>query len=130
MLDFPNAPTVGQIFGSGPAWRWDGTKWAATSLLPGFGTPVSVTGSTTLPTAAVLSVNVNNTSGAPITITLPTASVNDQTYMIKDVAGNFSTYPVTILPTTGTIDGRPDFYMFQDWQAVEVYWAAGMWAVR
>jgi hypothetical protein len=111
-------------------WRWDGVKWMATSLLPGFGTPVTVTGSTTLPTAAVLSVNVNNTSGAPITITLPAATVNDQTYMIKDVAGNAATYGITIHPTTGTIDGKPDFYMYENYQAIELYWAAGLWGVR
>jgi hypothetical protein len=30
MIDFPNSPTVGQVFSSGAAsWTWDGTKWAA-----------------------------------------------------------------------------------------------------
>jgi hypothetical protein len=28
MIDFPNSPTVGQVFTSGAAsWSWDGTKW-------------------------------------------------------------------------------------------------------
>lgn len=31
MLDFPNAPTTGQVFTSGGgSWKWDGAKWGAT----------------------------------------------------------------------------------------------------
>lgn len=128
-LNFPDTPAVGQIFSSGSmAWRWDGAKWVTSSVQPS--SPISVTGSTTLPVVTYASVNVNNTSNAPITITLPAAVVNDQTYMIKDVAGNAGTYGITILPTAGTIDGRVDFYMYQNYQAVELYWAAGMWGVR
>jgi hypothetical protein len=35
-LDFPNSPTVGQVFTvSGAAWTWDGVKWTAgTSVMP------------------------------------------------------------------------------------------------
>lgn len=30
MINFPDSPTVGQVFTSGAAsWSWDGTKWAA-----------------------------------------------------------------------------------------------------
>ena len=32
MLDFPNSPTVGQVFGN---WKWDGTRWVATAPAPG-----------------------------------------------------------------------------------------------
>jgi hypothetical protein len=32
MIDFPNGPTVGQLFSaSGMQWRWDGTKWVSTT---------------------------------------------------------------------------------------------------
>jgi hypothetical protein len=31
MINFPDAPTVGQIHTSGgTSWSWDGTKWIAT----------------------------------------------------------------------------------------------------
>jgi hypothetical protein len=36
-LDFPNSPTVGQVFNSGGAiWTWDGVKWAGTATSPAF----------------------------------------------------------------------------------------------
>jgi hypothetical protein len=34
-IDFPNSPSVGQIFTSGGlTWRWDGTKWASSGTTP------------------------------------------------------------------------------------------------
>jgi len=27
-LDFPDSPLIGQVFGSGQKWQWDGQKWA------------------------------------------------------------------------------------------------------
>jgi hypothetical protein len=38
ITNFPDAPAVGQVFartGGGPAWQFDGTKWAAASALGG-----------------------------------------------------------------------------------------------
>src|SRR5215472_405406 len=36
MLDFPNSPTLGQLFTSRAlTWRWDGTKWVAATLATG-----------------------------------------------------------------------------------------------
>lgn len=33
MIDFPNAPAVGQVFTSGTlSWAWDGSKWVSTTL--------------------------------------------------------------------------------------------------
>lgn len=47
MLDFPNSPTVGQVFDS---WMWDGIKWAsgagAVGYMPLNPSPVTATGST------------------------------------------------------------------------------------
>jgi len=35
-LDFPNSPTLGQLFTSGAlTWRWDGAKWVAATLATG-----------------------------------------------------------------------------------------------
>jgi hypothetical protein len=83
----------------------------------------------TLPGVTRASVNINNGTGALITITLP-ASAADQTYRLKDIAGNASTYPIRIVPTAGTIDGGADYYMFSDYQAAELYWTGAMWGVR
>jgi len=61
MLDFPNAPTMNQIFTSGGlSWQWDGTKWivtdAGTNPVP---LPISLggTGSTTLPLETIAGIN-------------------------------------------------------------------------
>jgi hypothetical protein len=51
-LDFPNSPTVGQVFGS---WTWDGTKWAPTGVVPASGSKVLITSVTIA--AAVASVD-------------------------------------------------------------------------
>lgn len=57
MLDFPDSPTVGQIFTSGgSSWHWDGVKWLSNAGGGGYlplsgGTvsgPLTVTGATTL----------------------------------------------------------------------------------
>lgn len=91
----------------------------------------SVGGSTTLPVGTQGSININNTSGAMITITLPPSPVLDQRLAFKDIAGNASTYPIRILPQAGaTIDSKPDFYMYQDYQAMELYWTSSGWGVR
>jgi len=38
MIDFPNSPTVGQVFTSASeSWVWDGTKWAAAGSGTGVG---------------------------------------------------------------------------------------------
>jgi hypothetical protein len=129
VLNFPDVPAVNQIHTSGAtAWKWDGVKWTASTVPPS--SPITVTGSTTLPAVTTASVNVNNTSGAPITITLPAATINDQTYKIKDVAGNAGTRTITIVPTSGTIDSWPNYQIMSDYMAVEVYWAGGMWGTR
>jgi hypothetical protein len=38
MIDFPNAPTLNQVFtaANGSTWIWDGAKWASTSAGTGF----------------------------------------------------------------------------------------------
>jgi hypothetical protein len=61
MLDFPNAPTIGQVFTSGGlSWQWDGTKWvvtdAGTNPVP---LPVSLggTGITAMPVNVITGVN-------------------------------------------------------------------------
>lgn len=57
MIDFPNSPTIGQIFTSGDkSWQWDGQKWEAISS-PG---PTGATG----PIGATGAVGATGTTGA------------------------------------------------------------------
>lgn len=133
MLNFPDAPTTNQVFTAvGKSWQWDGVKWLSSTVVgavSGDDPPILVTTSTTLVGVIRATVNVSNGTGAVLVITLPAATVTDQTYRFKDIVGNASTFPIRILPTAGTIDGKADFYMFQDYQAAELYWA-GLWCVR
>jgi hypothetical protein len=88
-------------------------------------------GSGPLPVGTSGPININNTTNAPITITLPASPVSGQTLYFKDVAGNAGTYQITILPSVGSmIDNRTEFYMYQNYQAVEMYWTGTGWGVR
>lgn len=91
---------------------------------------IAVGGSTTLAENSHGSVNINNVSGAVIIITLPSVPVIDQSFVFKDIAGNASTYAIRIVAPVGTIDGSPDFYMYQDYQAAEIYYTGTGWGVR
>jgi hypothetical protein len=92
---------------------------------------IAVGGGGPLPEGASGPININNLTGADITITLPPNPVSGQTLYFKDVAGNASTFRITILPSAGsTIDHAPSFFMFEDYQAIEMYWTGSMWGVR
>jgi hypothetical protein len=98
---------------------------------PAPGTPITVIGNQTLPAGAAGSISINNGSAAPITITLPPTPVLDQTLRFKDVAGNASQYAIRIKQNgVELIDASIDYYMFQDFQAVELYWTGSKWGVR
>jgi hypothetical protein len=71
MIDFPNTPTVGQIFvaPNGVSYQWDGTLWKAVSMTGGgtgdFYAGASITGWTsTATTPTTLVVQSGNASGS------------------------------------------------------------------
>lgn len=132
MLDFPNTPTTGQVFTSGPvSWKWDGVKWLAnTPVLVTGAAVITVSGSLTLPTNQLTVVNVANSTAAPITLTLPVATLPDQTYRFKDINGNAGTYPITIAATSSTIDGFPSYQLLADYMSAEIYWMGSNWGTR
>src|SRR5262252_4665441 len=70
-IDFPNSPTVGQVFTVGNvAWSWDGTKWVASTIA----TPLPVSsGGTGANTAGAALANLG---GAPIASPTFTGTVN------------------------------------------------------
>lgn len=100
-IDFPNSPTVGQIFTSGDkSWIWDGTVWKAygASLSP---TVLKVDSTNSR-------VGINNQSPATAldivgTTTVRAASTQDGV-ALAGRAGGTSTYEVTLTPTTLTAD--------------------------
>jgi len=61
--------------------------------------------STLLETDAIIIVTPSGTPGSPITITLPTAPVQNQYYVIKDGTGNSVTNNITIDGNGNNIDG-------------------------
>ena len=112
-FDFPNAPTVGQIFGS---YKWDGEKWGPTTASAGGGAgtvsvvntsapisggPITTTGSIGLNPASVTNAflavmpaatfkgNNDGATAAPLdlTVTQVKALLN---YTTADITGNLS----------------------------------------
>lgn len=65
MLNFPNAPTPGQIFTApdGSSWTWDGEKWISTPAAGG-GDFLPLTGGTLTGALTVASGNVTLTTGS------------------------------------------------------------------
>lgn len=100
-IDFPNSPTVGQVFTSGDkSWIWDGTVWKAygASLSP---TVLKVDSTNSR-------VGINNQSPAHALdvvgrVEARAASTQDGVALVGR-AGGTSSYDVTLTPTTLTAD--------------------------
>jgi hypothetical protein len=104
VLNFPDAPTLNQVFtAAGRSWSWDGTKWIVSGAAPA--TMIVVNNTTTLTTGFTGFVRVENNTSAPITITLPLTPTASQTITLKDMLGNAGTYPVTVNGNGKTIEG-------------------------
>lgn len=92
-------------------------------------TPITVNSSYSIPNGTNSYVMVNNTSGFPISITLPPNPVNGQIEVIKDVGGNASVYNITVNPFSGTIDGLASFIMTSNYQSVTFYYNGSFWSI-
>jgi hypothetical protein len=124
----PAGPT-GATGPAGPAGATGATGPAGPAGSPN--APISVTGSVTLPAAVEASVNINNTSAAPITVTLPASPTLDQVYKLKDVAGNAGTFVITVVGSGGsTIDGNPNYQLVSNYMSLELYWTGALWGTR
>lgn len=72
-------------------------------VIPTISKLVTATGDVTIADdESVDEIEISNTSGAPITVYLPSAAVRAKAITITDVAGNALTYPITILPKSGS----------------------------
>jgi|SRR5215469_4030728 len=99
----------------------------------GFGPPIVVTGSGTivLPTTQNYFVFVNNTSGAPVTITIPAGGLFGQQLIIKDSGGNAGTFNITIDVTSPvTIDGNPNYLLMSNFASVSLVWLGSIWGTH
>ena len=94
----------------------------------GFGPPILMQGSGTIFLATPVNyfVYVDNSSGAPITVVLPSGLVQGQQIIIKDIAGNAGTYTITISVASG-IDGNTTHLLLSDFASVSVVWLVGFW---
>lgn len=73
------------------------------------------------------SIFVNNTSNAAITITLPPNPTINQNLVIKDIAGNSATYPITVDAVGYTIDGEPDLIIRYNFGWAEFTFTGVQW---
>ena len=67
-------------------------------------------------------------TGAPYTITLP-VSVDGTVYIVKDIFGEASTNPITIIGTATTIDGAASATINTDFGAVALVFNEGSWSI-
>src|SRR5215471_1116967 len=108
---------------------WTGANWGQVPPIPI--PPAQVpTGSATinLPQVAYYTVFANNTSAAPITLSLGPGLCTEQRLIIKDIAGNAGTYAITISGTGGTlIDNFPTLTLNGNYAGVQLIWNGTMW---
>lgn len=71
-------------------------------------------------------------SPAPTPASLPSAAAVGQSFILEDLAGNFSLYNVTVSPPGGhTIAGLPNYVLNEDYQSSEFrYYGGSIWGVR
>ena len=87
---------------------------------------VTVTGSYNIK-ATDNNVYVNNTSGASVTMTLPSPPAANQELWVKDIAGNAAVYNITI---SGTIDGMSNPVIGSDYGGVLIKWNGSSWSQK
>src|SRR5215471_5059198 len=116
MIDFPNSPTVGQIFtdpGGAGSWKWDGTKWVtyvppvATGTVTQVATGTGLTGGPITTTGTISMAASGVTAGAYQGLTVDatgrvTAAVNQNYAPLADPV--FTGDPQAPTPTAGDND--------------------------
>jgi hypothetical protein len=90
--------------------------------------PIIVNGSQTLPLGYSGRVYVENTSGAPITVTLPIAPTQLQRVAPVDISGNAGIYPITYAAAPGdNIHGFPTFVSDINYDDLIFEWVGNHW---
>lgn len=105
MINFPDSPTLNQVFSAvGCFWKWDGVKWiVGDSSVPPHTQIINDT--YVLPAGFQGYVDVRNTANVPITVTLPSAPAAGDEITIKDTVGNATSYNITVNGAGKNIEG-------------------------
>lgn len=91
------------------------------------GTTLTSGSSVTMTTTVLL---VNKTSGSPTTVTLPASPiVFTQTYIVKDQKGDAATNNITLVPSSGLIEGASSFVMNVNRMSVSLIFDGTNWNV-
>jgi hypothetical protein len=132
MINFPDVPTLNQVHTdaiAGCTWKWDGVKWMVdVTVIPDF-EPQMITVSTTTTLATGFSgfVGVDNTTGAPMTVTLPTGPMSPQRITVKDIGGNAGTYPITVAGNGQNIENASSLILRGDYNWVDLIYTGAKW---
>lgn len=70
-------------------------------------------------------VYVNNTTAAPMSVTLPVSPGTNQLLIIKDVADNAATFNITIV---GTVDGAVNPVIGANYGGAGLAWTGSAWS--
>lgn len=89
------------------------------------GAPLVVTAAGLLPGQTSGLVLVENTSGAPLTITVP-PGIEGQQLTIKDALGVASVDPITVV-CQPTVDGSPSYLLASNFASLRIYWMGRQW---
>jgi hypothetical protein len=57
-----------------------------------------------------------------VTVNLPSSPVNFQVQTVKDGSGSSATFPITLVPASGTIDGMGSFELNSNWESISYYY--------
>jgi len=69
---------------------------------------------------------VNNTTGAPITVAIPNGQSVGQFLWVKDMAGNSTTYPITVT-SLALIDGMLSRQLGSNYASMQLVWSGSTW---
>ena len=106
MINFPNSPTLNEVFTSGDnSWKWNGFAWNLIVLPTNNIIRTIITGATYSVSGTDKFIGIQSTSTTPITITLPLASSLEagRYYEFKDEGNNASVNNITWIRSGGDL---------------------------
>ena len=91
-------------------------------------TVVTAAGNVAVTTAHDLII-INKTSGANTGVTLPASPLTNDFYTIKDGKGDAYTNPITIVPSSGTIDGQSNVVIWNSYESLDFVYNGTEWNI-
>ena len=85
-------------------------------------------------TASMYRIGFNRTaslSATPVDLP-PNATVQPgQEFLIEDLAGNFGQFPISLIPSAGTIGGKAEAVLNKDGQSATIaYYGGNLWSIK